>query len=146
MAEAEARGTARGLLVVAREQSYLTQAALELLESDATRPEEGRGLRGHVEHGRLHTHRSGPAVQDELDPAVEILADVLGACGARAAGRLAEGAAMGREAAWMRARATGWAGTRTATVSSPPVVMRGTAPARGSTRVSGPGQKRRATS
>src|SRR6266446_6324168 len=60
--------------------------------------------------------------------------------------RLADGAAMGRPLASISARATGWDGTRAATVSSPPVVMSGTVAARGRTRVRGPGQKRAATS
>ena len=55
--------------------------------------------------------------------------------------RLALGAAMGTPAARSRANATGWAGIRTATASSPAVATSGTCAALGSTRVSGPGQK-----
>lgn len=54
--------------------------------------------------------------------------------------RLALGAATGMAAAAMIAAATGWAGARTATVSSPTVTARGTPGWRGSTRVRGPGQ------
>ena len=143
MAEPEARRTARGLLVVAREQSYLTQAVLELLEGDTARPEEGRGsevMSSTVDS--TPTEVGPPSRRSSIRPSRSSRT-----CSAHVGlgrpERLAEGAAMGREAAWMRAWATGWAGTRTATVSSPPVVTRGTARARGSTRVSGPGQKRR---
>ena len=55
--------------------------------------------------------------------------------------RLALGAASGTPAARITARATGWLGIRTATVSMPPVVVSGTRSERGSTIVSGPGQK-----
>ena len=55
--------------------------------------------------------------------------------------RLALGAAMGRPAASMSARATGCAGMRTATVASPAVTRRGTFSLFGKISVSGPGQK-----
>ena len=51
------------------------------------------------------------------------------------------GAAMGTPAASMMASVTGWFGQRTPTVSSPPVVRRGTISRRGRIMVSGPGQK-----
>ncbi len=54
---------------------------------------------------------------------------------------LALGAAMGTPARSMRARATGCAGTRTPTVSSPALTASEISLARGRTRVSGPGQK-----
>ena len=53
---------------------------------------------------------------------------------------MALGAAMGRPAAFISARAWRLSGTRTATVESPAVTIAGTAPALGSTSVSGPGQ------
>ena len=59
--------------------------------------------------------------------------------------RLALGAAIGAPTARSSASATGWAGTRTATVGPPAVVASGTAAFRGTTSVSGPGQKRRAS-
>ena len=61
--------------------------------------------------------------------------------------RLAEGAAIGRPAARISACATGWDGARIATVSSPAVASReiGEPSLRGSTSVSGPGQKRAAS-
>ena len=61
--------------------------------------------------------------------------------------RLAEGAAIGRPAARISACATGCAGARIATVSSPAVASSaiGESLARGSTSVSGPGQKRAAS-
>ena len=61
--------------------------------------------------------------------------------------RLAEGAASGRPTARISACAIGCAGARTATVSSPAVASSATGEsfARGSTRVSGPGQKRAAS-
>ena len=54
------------------------------------------------------------------------------------------GAATGTPAASMMARVTGWSGQRTPTVSSPPVVCRGTFSRRGRIMVSGPGQNRSA--
>ena len=61
--------------------------------------------------------------------------------------RLADGAAIGRPAARISACAIGWAGARIAAVSSPAVASRaiGEPFARGSTSVSGPGQKRAAS-
>ena len=61
--------------------------------------------------------------------------------------RLAEGAATGLPNACSKARATGWAGTRTATLSSPPRARSQTPPSARArpTRVSGPGQKRSAS-
>ena len=53
--------------------------------------------------------------------------------------RLAEGATSGPPAAAIRSRASGAAGTRTATVSSPAVTAYGSTPRDGSTRLSGPG-------
>ena len=53
---------------------------------------------------------------------------------------LPEGAAMGTPAASITASVSGWLGQRTPTVSSPPVVRRGTISRRGSIIVSGPGQ------
>ena len=50
------------------------------------------------------------------------------------------GAAMGTPAASMMASVVGWLGQRTPTVSSPPVVRRGTISRRGRIMVSGPGQ------
>ena len=50
------------------------------------------------------------------------------------------GAAMGTPAASMMASVAGWFGQRTPTVSSPPVVRRGTISRRGRIMVSGPGQ------
>ena len=60
--------------------------------------------------------------------------------------RLAEGAAIGRPAARSSACATGCAGARSATVSSPALASneRPLSARRGNTRLSGPGQKRRA--
>ena len=60
---------------------------------------------------------------------------------------MADGAAIGRPVSRSKACATGWAGTRTATVSSPALASSDNPlPARrGSTRVSGPGQKRAAS-
>ena len=55
--------------------------------------------------------------------------------------RLAEGAARGTSAASMTARAVGWEGQRTATVSRPPLVSRGMRSDLGRMMVSGPGQK-----
>jgi hypothetical protein len=55
---------------------------------------------------------------------------------------LALGAAIGRSAAAMSARATSCAGTRTATEGIPAVTMSGIRSAFGRTTVSGPGQKR----
>ena len=55
--------------------------------------------------------------------------------------RLALGAANGTPAARITARATGWLGIRMATVSRPPVVVRGILDERGITMVRGPGQK-----
>ena len=57
--------------------------------------------------------------------------------------RFALGAATGTVAASMIARATGCTGTRTATLERPAVTSSGTWAERGSTSVSGPGQKRR---
>ena len=54
--------------------------------------------------------------------------------------RLADGAATPPPNARSSASATGWSGTRSATVGSPPVTSSGTRSVRGSTRVSGPGQ------
>ena len=54
--------------------------------------------------------------------------------------RLAEGAAKGTPAASITARAVGWEGQRTATVSSPPLVVRGTRSDLGRIMVRGPGQ------
>jgi len=59
--------------------------------------------------------------------------------------RFALGAAIGMPAAASSARATGCAGTLTATVSSPAVTSSGTERDRGSTSVSGPGQNRKAS-
>ncbi len=56
--------------------------------------------------------------------------------------RLALGAAIGRSAALSIAWATGCAGTRTPTVSPPAATSAGMCARRGSTSVSGPGQKR----
>ena len=53
--------------------------------------------------------------------------------------RLALGAAIGTPAAASSARATGWTGTLTATVSNPAVTSSGTTSDFGSTIVSGPG-------
>ena len=53
----------------------------------------------------------------------------------------AEGAAIGSPAARIRALAFGSSGSRIATVSSPPLVSRGTASLFGKIMVSGPGQK-----
>ena len=50
------------------------------------------------------------------------------------------GAAMGTPACSMIASVSGWSGQRTPTVSSPPVVRRGTMGRRGRIMVSGPGQ------
>src|SRR6266508_2470600 len=116
VAVAEPRRASRGLLVVAAEHADLAQAVRQLLERHAARPQQHGRLGGHVEDGRFH------------------------------ADRLADGAAMGRPLASISARATGWDGTRAATVSSPPVVMSGTVAARGRTKVRGPGQKRAAAS
>ena len=55
------------------------------------------------------------------------------------------GAATGVSAAAIMARVTGWSGQRTPTVSSPPVVRRGTQSRRGRIMVSGPGQNRSAS-
>ena len=60
--------------------------------------------------------------------------------------RLADGAATGTPARRMISRVTAVRGQRTATVSSPAVVRRGTVSRHGSTMVSGPGQNRRASS
>ena len=62
--------------------------------------------------------------------------------------RLALGAAMGLPAALSKARATGWAGMRMAMLSRPAVTSSeiGVSGRRFSTRVSGPGQKRVASS
>ena len=57
---------------------------------------------------------------------------------------LADGAAMGTAASSISARATGCAGKRTATVSSPAETSSGTAPLFFITMVSGPGQNARA--
>ena len=54
------------------------------------------------------------------------------------------GAATGTPAAAMMARVTAWSGQRTPTVSSPPVVRRGTMARRFKIMVSGPGQNRSA--
>ena len=54
------------------------------------------------------------------------------------------GAATGTPDASMMARVTGLSGQRTPTVSSPPVVRRGTLSRRGRIMVRGPGQKRSA--
>ena len=54
--------------------------------------------------------------------------------------RFADGAASGTPARRMSSRATGWAGMRTATVSSPPDVSFGTRPDFGRMTVIGPGQ------
>lgn len=62
-----------------------------------------------------------------------------GGGGAGAAERLAEGAASGRPAASIMARATGWEGIRTATVGKPALTASGTRPLRGRIMVSGPG-------
>ena len=59
--------------------------------------------------------------------------------------RFALGAAIGTPAASMRARATGWSGTRTATVGRPAVTTSGTLLRFARTIVSGPGQKRAAS-
>ena len=58
---------------------------------------------------------------------------------------LALGAARGVPAARMSRRKRGWDGMRTATLSRPADTMPGTAGFLGSTRVSGPGQNRRAS-
>ena len=55
------------------------------------------------------------------------------------------GAAIGTPAASMMASVTGWSGQRTPTVSSPPVVRRGTMSRRDRIMVSGPGQNRAAS-
>ncbi len=64
--------------------------------------------------------------------------------------RLADGAATGKAHRSSRARATGWSGTRSPTVSRPPVVAGDSCGARRNTNVSGPGQnasaRRRASS
>lgn len=55
--------------------------------------------------------------------------------------KLAEGAARGTPAASMTARAVGWEGQRTATVSRPPLVCWGMTSDLGKMMVRGPGQK-----
>ena len=55
--------------------------------------------------------------------------------------RFAEGPAMGKPQARIKARVKAFSGERRATVSSPPVLSLGTMSDFGSTRVKGPGQK-----
>ena len=57
--------------------------------------------------------------------------------------RFVDGAATGEPVAASSANATGWAGTRTATVDRPELTSGTTASVRASTIVSGPGQNRR---
>ena len=101
----------------------------------------------------LDADRTGTAVEDhrrdaELarSPIREFARHCAAVVGLTRPERLADGAATGRPTARSSVCATGCAGARTATVSSPALASSDTPPSvrRGSTRVSGPGQKRRA--
>ncbi len=101
-----------------------------------------------IEHRRFDADEAGPAIEDHRRARAERLRDMLGA------GRAHLAAAIGRgrrdRPAGRRASApgpSGWDGARIATVSRPAVASRAMVEpsARGSTSVSGPGQKRAAS-
>ena len=106
----------------------------------------GRALE--AEDRRLEADRAGAAVEHRGDPPAEAVEHVRrGGRADRARADWREGAASGPPKASSRRRASGCAGTRTATVGRPAVAA-SASPAsgrRGSTSVSGPGQKRSAS-
>ena len=82
-----------------------------------------------------------PGVQHRIDAPVQVFQHVLRRGGADVAKVLALGAATGTPARRINSSATGCAGMRTPTSGRPAVTASGTALVRGSSRVSGPGQK-----
>ena len=126
----------------------------ELLESDSARPEDERRGAPDVDDGGLEADSRGPCGDDAGDEPGNITSRTSrplpnSACtcsavvGLMRPNLLALGAARGRAAWEMRARATGWLGMRTATVDTPQVTREETAADLGKSRVRGPGQKRR---
>ena len=111
---------------------------------DAAGPQQPRRAAEAGHDRRFDAHRRVAAVEHGVDPAVEV-GERHGrpAVGLTRPERLAEGAATGRPAAARSACASGWAGTRRATLAGRR--GRGRRPAcagcAGTTRVSGPGQK-----
>ncbi len=103
--------------------------------------EDHRGLGG-VEDGGFEADGGGAGVEDGVDAAVEVGEDVRGGGGAGVAEEVGAGRGDGQsggfEAEHVRRGATG---TRTPTSSLPAVTASGMAALRGSSSVSGPGQK-----
>ena len=111
------------------------------------RPQQAWRRPGEVDHRELQADRAGAAVQDEIDPLPQRLCDMVRRGRADRAGRIGA-RRCDRQDRSPRA-APGRAGARAragATVSRPALTSSesGDAGARGSTRVSGPGQKRAA--
>ena len=100
------------------------------LDCHGARPEHRRRVAGEVEHRRLDADGGRAAIENEIDPAVEILDDVRSLRWAWAREEVSA-AATGTAAASINARATGCAGTRTATLGRPAVTSSGTWAERG---------------
>ena len=137
-------GVSQGCMVrssrVGGELAEASQAPGNFFRSDRARSKDAeRGTR-QVEDRRLQAEGSGPAVEDQVDPAIQVGQDVLGpgrrkpvrAIGTRRRERLAH--------PFDQASCDRWQGDSQATVSRPPVTTSGIRPDRVSTRVNGPGQ------
>ncbi len=115
---------------------------LDRLDRHAAGPQQERARAGQVQHGRFHADRARPAIHHRGDAPAQPVQHVVrrgGGDAARAVGRRRRDRAADRRS---RASATGCAGTRTASVSSPAPASSATGQVtrRGSTMVSGPGQ------
>ena len=102
------------------EHAFAAERRFELGPRDRPRAEHSRDVARQVEDGRLEADGRRPAVEDQVDPAVEIGEDVLGP-GRRDAGSTGSRSAP-RSAGptrSIRPRATCPAGARTPTVSLP---------------------------
>ena len=117
---------------------------LDRLARGAAGTQQGRRRGREIEHGRFERRRRTARHRGSSRRGRRAISATCSArVGLTAPLRLAEGAASGRPTARISACAIGCAGARTATVSSPAVASSaiGESLARGSTRVSGPGQK-----
>lgn len=95
----------------------------EVLARNSAGLKDGRGPARGVDDGRLDADLAGAADQYEVDSVTEFRPGVARGGGLTELKRLADGALMSPPKADSSAKATGRVGTRTAPVSSPPVVL-----------------------
>ena len=119
------------------------QAEGDLFGRHGSRPKHSQRRRRQVDDGRFQTQVGRPAVENQVDPAVQVGQDVLGAGGRDTVRAVGAGRGEGLvRRARSSPRAMLEAGTRRATVSRPAVTTSGIKADRGRTSVNGPGQNR----